>query len=587
MGNRKYDLDILTRTILGEAGGEDAYGQAMVGNVIMNRSKDSRWGGSVADVALAPQQFSTWNSGAGGNNPNKWNAESPEYKRTLRIAEGIYDGKIEDRTGGATHYYSPAGMKALDQGYDVPRWAEGENAKREKGSMTYGGHIFTGKAESGSLSGGTSSQGPQTEPILMTGIGGGPADPSYHQANASLPGANVKDESVPFDQMPFKEDWYFDGGSGGGSGQGSNNGGNTSSSDPYSNENVEMSDPAKEKGWLTKDRSQMLLAIGAGLLSGDDWASGIGAASENLMGVRQGFEDRDNRADERGQDRQDRINERNEDHQNRLAQINASNEGSAGKQPNHMGNVMMKDGSTRADLFSANGKIVDSTGQDVSSMVDFKVNNSDAAGSKGQMTYTQAAEEKSWLTNTSSTLQTMDRVSATIADQKYGAAGAAQNVSAFVKTLLGRGLSQEQIDKAVATGDMQGLIGQTREQTVGPGVMTEQDAFRVMQALGGDINSIGTNPEVIVERLGVMRGNLERDYNQRYEMYGKHLQQYPQLDYGSVEPYTPWTAPEAQEDKGALDSSNVAPEKDNIPAPDGIDPEVWKFMPIEQKRLWQ
>ncbi len=582
MGNRDYDLDILTRTILGEAGGEDAYGQAMVGSVIMNRSRDSRWGGSVADVALAPSQFSTWNKGAGGNDPTKWDAGSAEYKRTRRIAEGIYDGKIEDRTEGATHYYSPSGMDHLDQGYDVPKWAEAENARRENGSLTYGGHIFTGRSEGGSLSvstkGASDMQGvPPNEPILMTGIGGGPADPAYHQFNVK---SGVQDKSVPWNQLPEqKEDWYFEGGSGGGhgrSGGGNNASSSSESDDPYSNDNVEMSDPAKEKGWLTKDRSQMLLAIGAGLLSGEDWASGIGAASENLMGVNQNIESRDIRAGERGQDRQDRITENRTAQADRMAQIEASNRGSAASRPVHMGNVAMKDGSMRADLFSADGKIVDSTGQDVSSLIDHKVNNSDASGSKAQMTYTQAAEEKSFLTNTASTLQTMDRVSATIADQRYGAAGAAQNVSAFVKTLLGRGLSQEQIDKAVAKGDMQGLIGQTREQTVGPGVMTEQDAFRIMEALGGDLSSISANPEVIVERLGIMRGNLEKDYNQRYEMYQNHLENFPQLDYGAVEGYTPWEAPE---DKGALDSSNVQ----KFPKPSDWTNEEWATLTDEEK----
>lgn len=49
----------------------------------------------------------------------------------------------------------------------------------------------------------------------------------------------------------------------------------------------------KHMPWLTEDRGDMLLAIGTGLLSGDDWASGGAAAGENLMGVRQMHKERE------------------------------------------------------------------------------------------------------------------------------------------------------------------------------------------------------------------------------------------------------------------------------------------------------
>ena len=37
--------------------------------------------------------------------------------------------------------------------------------------------------------------------------------------------------------------------------------------------------------WITDDRADMLLAIGAGLLSGDDWTSGFANASANMLGL--------------------------------------------------------------------------------------------------------------------------------------------------------------------------------------------------------------------------------------------------------------------------------------------------------------
>lgn len=50
---------------------------------------------------------------------------------------------------------------------------------------------------------------------------------------------------------------------------------------------------AKHMPWLTEDRGDMLLAIGSGLLSGDDWASGAAAAGQNLLGVSQAQQERD------------------------------------------------------------------------------------------------------------------------------------------------------------------------------------------------------------------------------------------------------------------------------------------------------
>ncbi|MES2252810.1 MAG: cell wall hydrolase, partial [Pseudomonadota bacterium] len=67
------DIDILARTIYGEARGE--YGRVdgglaaliAVGNVIVNRTQQQTWfGRTVRDVCLKPYQFSCWNR----NDPN-------------------------------------------------------------------------------------------------------------------------------------------------------------------------------------------------------------------------------------------------------------------------------------------------------------------------------------------------------------------------------------------------------------------------------------------------------------------------------------------------------------------------------------
>lgn len=147
------DRDIGILTMLGEAGGEGDVGLAAVAHVLKNRSLDKRWGGSISKVALAPKQFSTWNSGAGGNGPTRLRG-SAAYERAGQVYDAVMNGLTTDITNGATHYYSPAGMKQLvkngDQTNLVPGWLATETA-RSGGGIKIGGHIFAGKTGLGGV----------------------------------------------------------------------------------------------------------------------------------------------------------------------------------------------------------------------------------------------------------------------------------------------------------------------------------------------------------------------------------------------------------------------------------------------------
>ncbi|MEX0582786.1 MAG: cell wall hydrolase, partial [Sneathiella sp.] len=145
------DRDVGIRTMLGEAGGEGAVGLAAVAHVLKNRTLDSRWGGSIADVALADNQFSAWNKGAGGVSVvHTVKTDSAAYQRAAAIYDAVMGGHSIDMTGGATHYYSPAGMDLLvkqgSQSNRVPNWLKEEQA-RSGGTIRIGGHVFVGKAD--------------------------------------------------------------------------------------------------------------------------------------------------------------------------------------------------------------------------------------------------------------------------------------------------------------------------------------------------------------------------------------------------------------------------------------------------------
>jgi len=120
--DRAFALDVLARTLWGEARGEGETGQKAVAAVICTRVMrgaryQAKWGtphplfgdGTFKQACLRPRQFSCWNAG----DPNlpkmkALNLTDPALAGLLRIAEDAVDGRIIDPTGGATHYLTKA-----------------------------------------------------------------------------------------------------------------------------------------------------------------------------------------------------------------------------------------------------------------------------------------------------------------------------------------------------------------------------------------------------------------------------------------------------------------------------------------------
>jgi spore germination cell wall hydrolase CwlJ-like protein len=126
MSTPSFDIDILARTIYGEARGEYHHPRGglsayiAVGNVVMNRLKQKSWfGHSIRDVCLKPFQFSCWNH----DDPNYKLLQNPPLNDALfhtckKVAEGVIMHKWPDLTQGADHYYCDS-MKM------APSWAVG------------------------------------------------------------------------------------------------------------------------------------------------------------------------------------------------------------------------------------------------------------------------------------------------------------------------------------------------------------------------------------------------------------------------------------------------------------------------------
>ena len=54
------DIEVLARTLWGEARNQGPYGMQAVGEVIANRVADQRWPSTFAGVCQQPKQFSCW-----------------------------------------------------------------------------------------------------------------------------------------------------------------------------------------------------------------------------------------------------------------------------------------------------------------------------------------------------------------------------------------------------------------------------------------------------------------------------------------------------------------------------------------------
>lgn len=131
MGNfTSEDIDIMARTIWGEARGEILEGKVAVALVIRNRAeKGGWWGDSITKVCLKPWQFSAWNQ----NDPNREKLlqvtiEDDDFKKCLYATALVLGHIVPDFTQGSTHYHT---LKIS------PKWKEGKTEV-----ITIGNHAF-------------------------------------------------------------------------------------------------------------------------------------------------------------------------------------------------------------------------------------------------------------------------------------------------------------------------------------------------------------------------------------------------------------------------------------------------------------
>lgn len=132
---KQMEIDVLARTLWGEARGEGQGGMEAVASVILNRVAVARrldgywWGNTIIQVCQKPYQFSCWNK----LDPNFKKLLAVDegdihFATALRVARRAVLGFIKDKTGEATHYHA-LGIQ--------PNWALGQTP-----TARIGYHVF-------------------------------------------------------------------------------------------------------------------------------------------------------------------------------------------------------------------------------------------------------------------------------------------------------------------------------------------------------------------------------------------------------------------------------------------------------------
>lgn len=124
------DLEVLSRTVFGEARGEGMEGKTAVAATVINRWKSGRWFGAdtIAGTCLKKWQYSCWLL----DDPNR--AKLLNASLDDRIFRDCVEAALRalagsDPTHGCCHYYR--------RGTRMPEWAEGREPYREIGA-----HLF-------------------------------------------------------------------------------------------------------------------------------------------------------------------------------------------------------------------------------------------------------------------------------------------------------------------------------------------------------------------------------------------------------------------------------------------------------------
>jgi len=143
--------------------------------------------------------------------------------------------------------------------------------------------------------------------------------------------------------------------------------------------------------------------------------------------------------------------------------------------------------------------------------------------------------------------------------------------SAKIKTIFDVApLTEQERAGGLSQARQQGLLGALRTTILGPGVLTEIDAQRILDRIGGDVTSVSTNPALLRDIVAeVLEGKMNQ-YQENLNIYNSHVAG----RYGS------W---------GIKQRNRIAPftEYNLNTVPLGMDLDIWNAMTPEDRKKFQ
>ena len=139
---------------------------------------------------------------------------------------------------------------------------------------------------------------------------------------------------------------------------------------------------------------------------------------------------------------------------------------------------------------------------------------------KSDLTGNVFIKEKRQLTTYENQLKKLARFMENVDNGPVGMEKLATQWKSYINTILGKNdLTPQELRQKVLEGDFQALIGANRLEVVGGGVMTEQDAIRIITAIGGDPADIETNPEAVITQISKIFGEKYNLYKDALDTY--------------------------------------------------------------------
>lgn len=366
--------------------------------------------------------------------------------------------------------------------------------------------------------------------------------------------------------------------------------------------------------WLTDRRADALLAIGTGLLSGDDWASGGAAAGTNLMGLRGEERAQEYDTAQQAQRQQDAIELRRIDNDAAMARTQAAS--ASGSVYDRPFNIAGRDKSTGMEVVrpgrfengeymvkSPEGEWVsadtilddvrlggrnetqDVTAGAVNPVTNRPIPNATSVNEQGVPTFNFTRQSDgqafSWGLRAITAEQnltamidyygpeTFTSISAGLA--QWGAQNARAEVTPAVLNSI--------LDDAGVQGSARSVMSQYLQAILRSDTGAAYTGVEMADYASSYLPNTGDDAEAVANKR-LFRMDAIRGITPRAGPAAPYLGAL--LDGTETVPGERWQPPAAE--PGALDSSNAASAD---PAPDGVDPLDWQYMSEEDKALWR